>query len=108
MFQLCWSDRYPALQAVTASPALSASPNPFAAATTIRYQLALPGRVSIAVYNAAGQLVRTLCDQVQPAGTHTACWDGSDGAGRAVSSGVYYYRLQAGGRSATGRMVKVQ
>jgi len=72
-------------------------PNPFSGAVAIGYQLAQPGRVSLKVYNAAGQQVKTLVDAEQPAGRHTAGWDGRDARGRRVAAGIYYCRLEAGG-----------
>lgn len=72
-------------------------PNPFSGRTTISYQLANPGPVRLGIYNIAGQLVRTLVDAVRPAGSQAATWDGRDDRGRAVSAGVYHYRLVCGG-----------
>jgi hypothetical protein len=69
-------------------------PNPFNPITTMRYQLAEASTVSLRVYNALGQEVRTLLmDARKPAGVHTMTWDAKDHAGHAVSSGVYLYRL---------------
>jgi uncharacterized Ntn-hydrolase superfamily protein len=70
-------------------------PNPFNPSTTIRYHLASAARVTLKIYNALGQEIKTLVRQRQPAGTYAISWDGRDGAGEAVSSGVYIYRLQA-------------
>ncbi len=75
-----------------------AVPNPFSRRTTIRYQLSMSGGVDLRVYNAVGQLVRTLVDRVEPPGVRTAEWDGRDGSGRRVASGVYYCHLRAEGR----------
>ncbi len=80
-------------------------PNPFNPETTIEYQLPRPGRVEIAVYNLAGQLVRTLLQAPQPAGRFKLRWDGKDDRGANVASGVYLYQLQAEGFSATKKMV---
>ncbi|MDI6739172.1 MAG: M1 family aminopeptidase [Candidatus Edwardsbacteria bacterium] len=74
-------------------------PNPFSANTTLRYELSTLGPVKLAVYNVAGQLVRTLVDVVQPPGVHSCTWNGRDQAGRRVASGVYYYRLKAEGKT---------
>jgi hypothetical protein len=80
-------------------------PNPFNPATTIRYQIAEAGRVTLRVYDVSGRLVRTLADRSQVAGPHEARWNGTDDAGRPVASGVYFYRLQSGDFSQTRRMV---
>lgn len=71
-------------------------PNPFNPATTIRYRLPATGNVVVTIYNTLGQKVRTLVLERQQAGVHEVIWDGKDGTGRVVGSGVYFYRLQAG------------
>ncbi|MCU0608070.1 MAG: proprotein convertase P-domain-containing protein [Candidatus Edwardsbacteria bacterium] len=83
-------------------------PNPLRDHTVISYQLDAPGRASLKVYNAAGQLVRTLEDGQRGAGRHSVRWDGRDDRGAAVSAGVYLYRLDAGGASRTSKLVVVR
>ena len=80
-------------------------PNPFNPETTIRFSLPAGERVALAVYSADGALVRTLVDGIQPAGSHDVTWDGRDASGRAVSSGVYFYRMAAGKFTETRKMV---
>jgi len=81
-------------------------PNPFNPTTTITYDVAAGGaRVSIAVFDASGRLVRTLLDEHRPAGTQAVDWDGRDSSGRPVSSGVYFYRMTSGSFSESKRMV---
>ena len=46
------------------------------------------------IFNALGQQVRILAEGVQAAGVKTVRWDGQDGSGRPVASGVYFYRLE--------------
>jgi flagellar hook assembly protein FlgD len=53
-------------------------------------------QVRLEIYDALGQKVRTLVQQVEPAGYHTAVWDGRDDGGKALAGGIYIYRLQAG------------
>lgn len=63
----------------------------------IRFALAQPAPVSIAIYNILGQKIATLSEQqLLAAGQHSIRWNGRDGSGRAVPQGVYFYRLQAG------------
>ncbi len=65
------------------------------------------GHVSLKIYNAAGQLVRTLVDEEQaprPEG-FSATWDGTGDRGEPVASGVYFYRLTATGFDETKKMV---
>ena len=82
-------------------------PNPFNPATVIPYQLATGGYVRLEVFNLLGQRVATLVDGEQQAGAHTAVWTATDEVGRAVSAGVYVYRLMVDGQQQTGRMVLV-
>ncbi|MEW6051572.1 MAG: T9SS type A sorting domain-containing protein [Candidatus Zixiibacteriota bacterium] len=80
-------------------------PNPFNPSTTIAYYLPYPSRVDLIVYNILGQEVITLVDEVRPAGIHTVEWDGSTSAGSPASTGVYFYRLTAGERTETRKMI---
>lgn len=73
-------------------------PNPFNPITTIRYKLAAPSHVQIIVYNLLGQQVAKLVDDDLPAGSFQVLWNGKNQLGQSVSSGVYLYRLRAGGR----------
>jgi sugar lactone lactonase YvrE len=75
-------------------------PNPFNPSTEIRFALPEAGPVLLEVYDALGRGVATLVDGPMPAGTHSVQFDAS---GR--SSGVYYYRLRAGGETQMRRMV---
>lgn len=67
-----------------------AVPNPFNPATTIRFEMADPGRAQVSVYDVAGRRVRTLVDGEFAVGVHEARWDGRSSDGSPVSSGVYY------------------
>ena len=80
-------------------------PNPFNPATRIAFELAGPGRVSLRIYDASGRRVRVMTDGERSAGRHEEVWDGCDGSGRAVASGVYFYRLEAGALAWTRKMV---
>ncbi len=70
-------------------------PNPFNSSTAIPFALRQNGPVELVVYNLAGQEVVILVDETRHAGTHVVHWNGHDGAGNAVASGVYVYRLQS-------------
>ena len=59
------------------------------------------------VFNLLGQRLATLVDAERSAGVHTAQWDATDAAGRAVGAGVYIYRLSSGGMTESRRMVLV-
>jgi len=80
-------------------------PNPFNPTTTISYTLPDAGAVKLSIYDASGRLVRTLVSSAREHGSHAEVWDGTDSAGRAVSSGIYFYRLDAGKFSQSRKMV---
>lgn len=71
-------------------------PNPFNPVTTIRYTIPRGEMVKLVVYNILGQHVITLVNERTSPGTHSVIWNGTDMAGRMVSSGVYFYRIKAG------------
>ena len=69
-------------------------PNPFNPKTTIEYTLASRADVGVGIYDAAGTLVVRLDEGAREPGTHHVEWDGRDAHGKAVGSGVYFYRLE--------------
>jgi hypothetical protein len=96
-----------AAAAIPARTTLHANvPNPFNPVTTIEFDLARDGHVSLRVYDAAGRLVRTLVDRKMSAGAgQQAAWNGLTDAGNRVSSGVYFYRLMTADFDGTRKMV---
>ena len=83
---------------------LQAVPSPFNPSTVIGYAIPAAGHVRLVVFVVNGRLVRTLVDAPVSAGRHRALWQGRDEAGRAVASGVYFYQLEAAGRTLRKRM----
>lgn len=75
-----------------------AFPNPFEEATTLRFGLASPGRVSLVVFDIAGRRVRKLLDGSLPSGERIVSWDGRDDAGLRLAPGAYVVRFEAGGQ----------
>jgi len=71
-------------------------PNPFNPLTTIQYSVANENRVKIVIYNIRGERVRELVNEVRLPGRYKAIWDGKNGGGRTVASGVYFYQLRIG------------
>lgn len=71
-------------------------PNPFNPATTIRYGLPADSPVRVTIYDLQGRQVWQYSNAMSSAGWHTIKWDGRDVFGSPVSTGVYFYRLQAG------------
>ncbi len=88
---------------------VGATPNPFNPATEVRFELPSAAQVTLAIYDGAGRLVRTLvAEEVHDAGAHSARWDGRNDAGAQVASGAYFFRLNAGVYQATERAVLVR
>jgi archaellum component FlaG (FlaF/FlaG flagellin family) len=80
-------------------------PNPFNPTTTISFDLAVSGHVSIDVFNIRGQKVTTLVNDEFNAGPHTVNWNGVDSNGRSVSSGIYFYRMTTDDFTSTRKMI---
>jgi hypothetical protein len=80
-------------------------PNPFNPVTNFQFTLSKSGHVKIDIFNIVGQRVRTLVDKDMKPGVYVADWDGKDENGNSVSSGIYFYRMQAGEFSNMKKMV---
>ena len=76
-------------------------PNPFNPSTAVRFDLPRAADAEVAVFNTAGQRIRTLARGHRPAGTYRLAWDGRDDRGRPAASGVYLLHLRAGLRQQT-------
>jgi len=87
---------------------LSHSPNPFNPSARIVFELPRSAEDTLTVYSATGAEVRTLVSGYYPAGRHDVVWEGRDDDGRAVASGIYFYRLTAGGETQTKKMVLIK
>ncbi len=83
-------------------------PNPFNSATSIEFDLDISAPVELTVYDILGRKVRTIETGPMPVGRNRMAWDGRNGDGDGVSSGMYLYRVKAGGKSAVGRMMFVK
>lgn len=80
-------------------------PNPFNPTTRIEYGLVSFEMVSINIYNARGEMVRTLVSGRRAPGWYSVDWDGRDQHGNQVASGVYLSRMQAGSFSQSRKLV---
>lgn len=80
-------------------------PNPFNPVTTINYGLDTRRWVTLEIYDVRGQLVKRLVEGFQEAGAYSVSWDGYNNSDESVSSGIYFYRLVAGKRTLTKKMV---
>jgi len=83
-------------------------PNPFNPTTKLSFALPTNAHVQLTVYNVLGQAVRTLVDEDMAAGTHEVTWNGRNSEGTQVSSGIYFYRINAGNFSATKKMMMLK
>jgi flagellar hook assembly protein FlgD len=83
-------------------------PNPFNESTQIEFILPDAGHATLRIYNINGQLVRILLAGDLSAGPHLVRWNGFDDKGQRVASGVYFYRLEHGGKSLARKMLLVK
>lgn len=97
------NDRPPALVALGQN-----TPNPFADRTTIPFRLPQEMNVELAVYDVQGRRVRTIKGRFGPGENLSIVWTGRDDRGRKVASGVYFYRMTAGGQTFTRRAVVIR
>lgn len=83
------------------------APNPLrpGGRVTLAFSLPGPGRATLALYDLAGRRVRALLAGERPAGPQRVAWDGRDEGGREAAAGVYFARLEYGGRALTRRIV---
>lgn len=95
----------PAPGALPPDLAATTAPNPFRARTTIRFALHRPERTRIRFFNLAGEEIAALVHSPREAGWQEVEWDGRNVQGQRLASGVYFYRIEAGGRAASGRLV---
>ena len=80
-------------------------PNPFNPTTTISFDNATEGNVTIEIFNIRGQRIKTLVNDSFDSGTHSIVWDGRDDNDREAASGIYFYKMQTSDYSATRRMI---
>lgn len=83
-------------------------PNPFNPATTIEFELSTAADVKLTIFNNLGERVKILADGRQPPGMSAMVWDGRDALGNAVSSGVYFYKLQSGSIVQSRKMILIR
>ena len=84
------------------------SPNPFRAATSIRFSMPEAGPAALAIYDVTGRRIRTLLHGDLAAGEQRLRWDGHDDSGRGVASGVYFYRLGTGTEDRSGTVQRLK
>ncbi len=84
---------------------LQSYPNPARSIITLHYHVSGPQHVELKMYNILGQEVRTLIDEVQPAGHGAITWDGRDNRGRILGAGVYFAHLASGGQVQSAKLI---
>jgi len=83
-------------------------PNPFNPETRITYQLASGGFTTLGIYDMLGREIKVLVSKDQPSGSYTVNWNGTDGLGNKVSSGIYLYTLRTGNFVISKKMVMLK
>jgi hypothetical protein len=80
-------------------------PNPFNPNTTIKFEIPHAGLVRLEIFNILGQRVTRLVDEYRSAGPHSVIWDGTNGSGKQVSTGIYFTRLSSGDKTEIKKML---
>jgi len=83
-------------------------PNPFNPSTKITFNLPYTVDVKLEIYNILGQKIITLVNEEKTVGAHSIQWDGKDAGGKTVSSGIYFYRINAGDFVESKKMILLQ
>ncbi|MCP4705871.1 MAG: T9SS type A sorting domain-containing protein [candidate division Zixibacteria bacterium] len=83
-------------------------PNPFNPSTKIEFSIPVTAYVTISIFNVLGQETNTIVDEIKPAGNYTITWNGTDSYGQKVSSGLYFYRINANDYTESKKMALVQ
>ncbi|HXX62577.1 MAG TPA: FlgD immunoglobulin-like domain containing protein [Bacteroidota bacterium] len=83
-------------------------PNPFNPSTVINFSIAKRGLVRLDIFDILGKLVTTLANQDMAAGEYRVVWDGADANGAKVSSGIYFYRIEAGSFNSVRKMLLIK
>lgn len=83
-------------------------PNPAKGNAVIRFALPRDTKVMLNIYNISGQKIRTLVSGEEKAGFKSVTWDGRTDSGAKVPAGIYFYRIEAGGFTATRKVVVIR
>lgn len=94
--------------AVAVTRLAGAFPNPFRGASSVHFDLAREGEVTLEVFDVRGARVRTLARETRAAGRYQLAWDGRDDQGRATPAGMYVVRFAAAGHAATAKVVRLE
>ncbi len=80
-------------------------PNPFSSSTSIPYSIKRQSDVKVTIYDILGRELRRYKVGMQTTGYHNIYWNGQNSSGQTVANGIYFYRLQAGGKSLVKKMI---
>lgn len=80
-------------------------PNPFNPETKISFSIPKDSKVELSIYNIKGQKVKTLAESDFEKGIHQVIWDGKDNAGKSVSTGIYFYKMETDSFSAVKKAI---
>jgi len=83
-------------------------PNPFNPKTKISFSLPVEQKIELNIFNTKGQMVRQLASEQFLAGQHSVVWNGKDDNNKTVSSGIYFYKINAGEFQATRKMLLIK
>ncbi|KQC09013.1 MAG: hypothetical protein APR54_13145 [Candidatus Cloacimonas sp. SDB] len=90
---------------ITSKISLSCYPNPFNPSTTISFSIQDDSDVELSIFNIKGQKVKTLTEDVYGKGQYQISWNGKNNEGNQVSSGIYFYQLNANGKVITSKVL---
>lgn len=82
----------------------SVHPNPFNNSINLTYNLAVASAVELVIYDGLSRRIVSILNREQPAGRHTAVWDGKAQSGKSVPSGIYFARINAAGQTCWARL----
>jgi hypothetical protein len=83
-------------------------PNPFNPSTNIAFSIPEQGFTRLSIYNIKGQKVKDILSSDLAQGHHKAVWDGKDSNNHSVSSGIYFIRLESGGKVSTRKAMLIK
>jgi hypothetical protein len=111
-FWTCWLQGTVSVVPLPTAPFVTALlgsvPNPFSAATTVRFSLAREAPVEIRIFDVAGRSIRTLASSRAAPGLHQVTWDARNDAGVRAPSGTYFCRLTSDSYASVRKLLLVR
>jgi flagellar hook assembly protein FlgD len=94
-------------QVNAATFSMTAMPNPFQGSTSLQMKSLPNSEIKLSVYNMRGQMVRAWTVNSDISGQAILTWDAKDAKGNRADSGIYLYKMESGGKSITGKLIKL-